>query len=352
MEFDSSDERTQHTAHDALMCKYSANKLGYFCDPYLSLFEQQFRSNRKPPIINRGYYARVKLIEGLIERFLAATSSGERQIISLGCGFDTLSYNLIDHHHLNLRVFEVDFPAIIEKKVDFCLGQKAIKTCLLRGDVSVAKDSSTILERTLRQEKESFRTPSGFCVGDLTFVCNDLRNAERVVEKLLAAGAESSTPTLILTECVFVYIDKPAVNSLCSHFATTFRNCSWISYDMINPTDMFGRTMLSNLRLARFDVPGFVDFPNLEAQKQRFLETGWSAATSSTMIALYDSRISSAEKSRIARIEIFDEVEEWQMIMAHYSLTVAVNGELLLSMVEPGETAGGETSGGGGGAKK
>ena len=91
--------------------------------------------------------------------------------------------------------------------------------------------------------------------------------------------------------------------------------------------------MLKNLNAARFHIPGFTDFPTKESQVERFLETGWNDARSITMLSVYDDYISIEEKHRIARLEIFDEIEEWQMLMSHYTLTVAVKGNSLISVL-------------------
>ena len=38
------------------------------------------------------------------------------------------------------------------------------------------------------------------------------------------------------------------------------------------------------------------------------------------MNAVYDAVLSAEEKSRVHRLEIFDELEEWRMIQSHYFL--------------------------------
>ena len=80
-------------------------------------------------------------------------------------------------------------------------------------------------------------------------------------------------------------------------------------------------------------MPGFVDFPTLESQIGRFLRTGWSEARCINMLSVYDNYISIEERRRVARLEIFDEIEEWQMLMSHYSLTIAIKGAMLLSVL-------------------
>ena len=163
------DERTIYTASDALVCKYSASSLGYYNDKYLhSLFAKSIvKANtnsmvgapsinplRKPPIINRGYYGRVKCIDVVLSKFLSATSlntsaasipsiptditdklitdipdsaSAYRQIVSLGGGFDTLSLRIIAENNPGLHIYEVDFEEVINKKAVALLSESTCR---------------------------------------------------------------------------------------------------------------------------------------------------------------------------------------------------------------------------------
>lgn len=67
------DEAIQATNDDASECKRYAVQLGYWCDPFISLFVKQ--TARKAPEINRGYYARVKGIELFVDKFLKVSAS-------------------------------------------------------------------------------------------------------------------------------------------------------------------------------------------------------------------------------------------------------------------------------------
>jgi hypothetical protein len=59
-------------------------------------------------------------------------------------------------------------------------------------------------------------------------------------------------------------------NSFNSRFSISISDkvteAAWVSYDMVNPNDRFGRVMLENLRAAGHRVPGLLDFPTLEQQ--------------------------------------------------------------------------------------
>ena len=64
----SNDDAVRSTNDDAASCKRSAVQLGYWSDPYVQFLTKA--SDRKPPEISRGYYARVRGIQGLIRQFL------------------------------------------------------------------------------------------------------------------------------------------------------------------------------------------------------------------------------------------------------------------------------------------
>ena len=70
--------------------KYSyASGLGYFKDPYCSLF---LKTKKKMyPIINRGTWARVFSFRSVIKKFLEAYKDDPEgvNIMSLGAGYDT-----------------------------------------------------------------------------------------------------------------------------------------------------------------------------------------------------------------------------------------------------------------------
>lgn len=350
---DDRDLRTQFTAGDAMICKFSASAKGYFKDDLASSFINLDLSTpgapplqlKKPPIINRGYFARVLSVNQTIQNFLAAADAGlprKKQIISLGSGFDTLSLQLLLKKDESLHLFEVDFEKIIRRKVATCLNDQVIRQLLTSvhgdnlGTSHHEKDHTLIDDKTPVSAGKGFAhgcAPNKYSFRNIHFLCGDLRDAKRVISSLLDAGLDVTAPTLILTECVMVYLEKKDTENLCLEFSALLSDAAWVTYDMISPHDVFGRTMLRNLTAGRFNVPGFVDFPTLESQIGRFLSTGWSEARCINMLSVYDNYISIEERRRVARLEIFDEIEEWQMLMSHYSLTIAIKGAMLLSVL-------------------
>ena len=344
-----SDSRTQYTASDAMLCKHSAVAKGYFEDALISSFididvptsNTCHARRRKPPIINRGYFARVHSIKNTIQKFMDVAVSGDdrrKQIVILGSGFDTLSLRLISGRDEVLSIYEVDFEKIIRRKVAVCLNDPTIRELLvptieknagISHEMKCGTDGSSDGSKRISIDDEG----ANYKFDNLHFLSGDLRDTKNIIESLLRSGIDRSVPTLILTECVMVYLEKSPTMDLCKAFSELLLECVWVTYDMISPSDVFGRTMLKNLNAARFHIPGFTDFPTKESQVERFIESGWNDARSITMLSVYEDYISIEEKHRIARLEIFDEIEEWQMLMSHYTLSVAVKGNSLISVL-------------------
>lgn len=340
------DLRTQFTAGDALMCKHSAVTKGYYKDDFITAFVNLESPTtgvptspmRKPPIINRGYFARVFSIDQTINKFLSSMDPlAKKQIINLGSGFDTLSLQLLQKNDKNLHIFEIDFEKVISRKVATCLSNQTIRSLLTAEN----KDNVTSSE----QKKGNSMGVQGlndalggghnqeYPFENIFFLPCDLREPKTIVSKLLGAGLDATAPTLIVTECVMVYLEKEHTEKLCKELSLMLKDAAWVTYDMITPNDIFGKAMLRNITSSGFRIPGFEDYPTLDTQVGRFLNNGWCDARSTTMLSVYNNWLSLEDKHRVAKLEIFDEIEEWQMLMSHYSLTVAVKGTVLLPVL-------------------
>ena len=67
-------------------------KLGYVRDDFMQFIAK--KAKRASPLMNRGYYARVKAIEITTHQFLQAKCSQPKQIVILGGGMGTLFFKL------------------------------------------------------------------------------------------------------------------------------------------------------------------------------------------------------------------------------------------------------------------
>jgi tRNA wybutosine-synthesizing protein 4 len=326
----SADEKARFSARDSLACKYSAFRLKYFADPYIEKVYLALNNLagtapvRRSPIIHRGYHTRYECFTKVLNMFLEKTAGGARQVVFLGAGFDTLPLvpYTVNQHTPGLRTFEIDFQDVTNKKAEVFRSIPGIVELLSTGEV------------------QPMISPKYKRMGSHTFIGEDMRDAKRVVSALMECGLDNSVPTLVLSECVLVYMGKEHTVNLCRELAQYLQaDAVWMTYDMISPEDIYGRSMIRNLHAAGFEIPGIEDFPTLDDQKNRFLETGWDAAHSCTMRHYYDKILPAECKDRVSKLEILDEVEELNLLMDHYSVTIATKGtgvfEDILNVVPP-----------------
>ncbi len=114
------DSAVRSTNDEATVGKFSAVSKGYYQDRFVDAFLLHAPMAFHPPLMNRGHYARVHSIQRLCERFLAHIEGlpARRQLVSLGCGFDTLCFRLASSAQHNLQAldafhyFEVDFGQV------------------------------------------------------------------------------------------------------------------------------------------------------------------------------------------------------------------------------------------------
>ena len=228
-----SDFSTKSTADDALACKYSSMTHGYFSDPFLAAMLSKSHSatfksmKKKPPIINRGYYARVECIRVLVSAFLKgpeSTTEGDkvkkkRQILNLGCGFDTMSLQLLNNYNSGIEgnsesedfiqkrdemeLFELDFNDVVRQKANYLTTEPTFQSTLFPssaggGEVTTTSVSSgsecagagaAASGESKTDNRISWKgngTMIHTAVGPIKLVGCDLRRANEVTNALLA----------------------------------------------------------------------------------------------------------------------------------------------------------------------
>lgn len=253
------------------------------------------RARSLPPLINRGYYARHTLIRSLLLHFLEFSHSSTEppQVVVLGCGFDTLYFQLRDAREIAAGVLyvECDFPDVV-----------AAKRSIMDG--------------------------LGLGVQNMhSLVGADLRDVDGLMAKLEAAGVRRDAPTFFLAECVLVYMDVGHSNALLQRISSEFRAAMAVVYEQVNPSDPFGRQMMFNLRARGCPLKGVLE--SLEAQRERMAQCGWEDVRSENLLRLFNTCIPREDIARINRLEMMDEEEEWNLLLQHYSITTARNGSLI-----------------------
>ncbi|KAL1115783.1 hypothetical protein AAG570_006073 [Ranatra chinensis] len=302
-----SDEAVQSTNDDASECKRSAVRLGYWQDRFIGVLARA--TERKPPEINRGYFARTQGVTLFVKQFLKVV--GEKcQIINIGAGFDTLYWRLKD---MDLKVenfTEIDFPSVTARKCYAIKRSKVLLDGLGITDGEV-KFSSTELHG-----------------GNYHLVGADVRNLADVAQKLRESEVDLRLPTLFLAECVLVYIECAQVTRLLAWIVEHFSNALFVNYEQVNMCDRFGNIMLENLRARGCPLSGVESCKSLDTQKKRFLNANWDGAKAWTMVDVY-AAIDPSERHRVEKLEMLDEQELLTQLFQHYCISVAWKGPVL-----------------------
>ena len=254
--------------------------------------------------------------------FLKYTENqGHRQVICLGAGYDTFMIELLKENLENISLFEIDFVDVVVRKAAMICNKNVMNKLPV-----CAKSNSS----------NDFAIPNGYKFGNLSLLSADLRSGDNLLQVLSLANADQNARTLIISECVLVYLNGNESQRLVRSISEFFSSSLWFTYDMLNPHDSFGKTMVQNLTLSGYRVPGFLDFPSLPSQTDRFTANGYLLAKACDMLTAFQEFVTAEELLRVNKIERLDEVEEWNMLMQHYCITVAVHGNdhILLSIFQ------------------
>ncbi|XP_066833738.1 leucine carboxyl methyltransferase 1 isoform X1 [Anser cygnoides] len=336
---DEADEAVRGTCEDASVCKRFAVSVGYWEDPYIQCFVRQAKE-RKAPEINRGYYARVHGVSYLLKAFLKKTECN-CQIVNLGAGMDTLFWRLKDENLLPRKYFEVDFPMIVARKIHNIKSKPPLSKPIIE---SHSGDSLLIDSHSLDSSRYSI-------------VGADLRFSSDLEEKLKKHNLDIHLPTLLIAECVLVYMTPQQSANLLKWAASTFPVAMFINYEQVllkfcvnvwylvnllshckeyttilkggtllshslpevNMTDRFGQIMIENLQRRQCNLAGVEVCRSLEAQRERLLLNGWENAHAIDMMKVY-SFLPQADVKRIEELEFLDEKELFEQLMQHYCI--------------------------------
>ena len=239
------------------------------------------------------------------------------QVISLGAGYDTLFFQLVKDGLIdsNVRWLEVDLPEVTQKKAEIIKESNEIRNILSHPKYS-----------------EDIRIPSGTSVEIDTINGKvsshhyflhpvDLRYPCEVQDALESAKLHSDAPTLILAECVLIYMEQMHSKRLLNLLSEMFETSVMLIYEQINPTDAFGQQMMINLRLRGCPLLGIL--ADLEAQTKRMKDCGWIDVQARDMLDLHRNSLDPMDRLRIERLEMLDEFEEWNMLQSHYCIVLA-----------------------------
>lgn len=304
----------QSTNDSSSLSKRSLAAQGYVSDAFAPLLVPGIV--RRTPLIHRGYYVRARAVRHCVRAFLDLTgairSPTRAQILSLGSGSDSLYFRLKAAGLLTrTAVWEVDFPDVSRLKAKRI--EETPELCAQTGPFKIGDSASTLC----------------FESSDYRILGADLRELQRLGEALDSAGLDATSPTLILAEAVLTYLEPSRAAALIAWVAQRFPNALFVIYEQMKPGDAFGQIMLQHFRRLNSPLHGLELFPDVEAQRQRFLQAGWTTCSALDLNEFYRRLIPADERRRVETLEPFDEFEEWHLKCSHYFILAASRGDIL-----------------------
>ncbi|XP_061177591.1 tRNA wybutosine-synthesizing protein 4-like [Saccostrea echinata] len=311
----------QGTNDSSIVSKCSMASAGYFTDPYLHCFVS--KTTRRSPLIHRGYYIRAKAVDFFLRKFLE-TFPQRNQIISLGAGFDSTYFRLKSEGVLeNTSFYEVDFPDVVQRKNSVIQSNKDLKN-LIPGLMTQGAKENPLIEINTDEYK---------------LLGVDLTQLNTFEACLNLCGVDWDTPTLLLSECVMTYMTRRCSSAVVKWAGETFSEAVFILYEQINPNDAFGKFMQSHFQLIGSPLKCINAFPTLQAQRDRFLNLGWSRSEAADMNHFYRELVPPSEQQRVESLEPFDEYEEWHLKCNHYMIVSAANTDSFPTLLSDIQTS-------------
>lgn len=263
-----------------------------------------------------GTYTRTTALDRLVSAFLSTGGNadgqeqGRRQIISLGAGTDTRCFRMMSQPGAvqALVYHEVDFPAISAKKLQTVQSVPVLRSIITNPTATASRNSWN--SQSLRDGCEYW------CHGlDL----RDLLKPETGSDAL--SGLQHDIPTLLISECCLCYLDSAQAQGVIQYFAAAIPNLAIVIYEPIKPDDPFGRQMVANLAARRIQMPTLELYKSTADQEARLKNAGFEATKGMTVEDIWKRWVTPEEKERVDELEGLDEVEEWNLLAGHYSVT-------------------------------
>ncbi|PPQ68029.1 hypothetical protein CVT25_014490 [Psilocybe cyanescens] len=282
------DAPIRSTDNDAAVARLSAVQKGYLTDPYVKfLVPRSHLISPRPPLINIGTYVRSAGIDALVDQWLELSA-------------------------------KADFPEITTKKAMAIRKSKELTGGL--GDpaaITLGQGGTALHSAKYHLLPADLRLSPSETIEPMLFSSSDQDHP---------AILDPSLPTLLLFECVLVYMAPESSSRLLDYFVKTFEKVhsgvlGCVVYEMFGLNDAFGRVMINNLKERHIALPGVEPYLTRESLSKRFLQTGFTAAVALTLDEIRKAYIDKEELERVSKVEFLDETEELDLVLAHYAIS-------------------------------
>ncbi|GAA98742.1 uncharacterized protein L969DRAFT_57516 [Mixia osmundae IAM 14324] len=313
------------TDEDASVSRLSAVSLGYYDDPFASMFLKPSQASRRPPLINIGTTLRTRAIDQLVGKFLdlPRVRGKGAQVVSLGAGSDTRFFRLANNLIRADQTGQASTVLPTWVEIDFVESttRKAMTVWKRRNDLLASDAGSASITHG----------GSGLASTHYCLLPGDLRQWTATVTSKLSM-LDTSAPTLILAECALVYLDAACTRELMQWFNKTFETLHAAIYDPLNLQDAFSRVMLSNLSARGIAMPGLAEHSDPGLLRRQLLGHGFTRSDAISLKTYRKKHLDHGEMIRLSQVERLDEIEELDLLLDHYAVawaSKAATGESL-----------------------
>lgn len=310
------EERIIGTNDYSIVSKRSVEKLYLSDEPeFLRPFVSKFK--RRAPLINRGYWLRMKAIEHVVKQFLEHPLGDARgkAVVNLGCGYDALPFRMRWKYPTlcqDVKFIDVDYPQLIEKKVHLLRAHNFYNTNAGGGDG----------HHPIRNKDSALFYAEG---DEYSAIGCDLEDLD-CLKDLFDEPIGNLTIGLFVAEVSATYMPTSAAEALLK-WTRSFGNSRFCLLEQFlpdGPDHPFAKTMLDHFAKSA-PLKSILRYPSLEAQKKRFLDAGWSRVRARNLWGIWQDPgfLTDEERRAINSVEPFDEWEELALFAGHYLLLVA-----------------------------
>lgn len=270
------------------------------------------KSPRRTPVINRGYWIRMKSIRMAIERIIEQQPVEQRiNIINLGCGYDPLPFQLLDDLKFTdkkLYCIDVDFPELISYKSQMI--HMAPELMELIGELKEPHVDGI----NIRTDRYS------------TMGC-DLTDKELFCRQLESFNANSdSTTNIFIAEVSLAYMTPETANPIIQT-SSEFSNSHFLILEQLMPSGgnhPFAKRMINHFKKMEAPLQCVHTYPTINDQIKRFQDLGYKSVNARDLLGCWEL-VPSDIKLKVAQVEPFDEWEEFIFFAQHYINLHATN---------------------------
>ncbi|KAF1990871.1 LCM-domain-containing protein [Aulographum hederae CBS 113979] len=326
------DESIIGTNSYSIVSKRSVEKLYYPSEPaFLKSFVSKFK--RRAPLINRGYWLRMRAIEHVVSNFIQVAEPADEKrrkvVVNLGCGYDILPFRTLWQQEQlgsqsasdDVIFVDVDYPQLMKRKVEIVRNNDILYS-RLSNPVYWPSNEPESTPEPVGGHAVMLRSKNYIAIG-----C-DLRELS-TLKKLLQREMDIDDASFLFTaEVSIAYMSVEAADKVI-HWASTFKASTFCLLEQFlpdGPDHPFARTMLDHFG-KQTPLKCLYAYPQLEDQRLRSLTNGFTSAEVLDLWSFWldQATIPRSEKLQLNDVEPFDEWEELALFGGHYFVLVATN---------------------------